>query len=177
MYMRYLKSRRDEKDHYSFAEKVCLFGCNEGFTPWLLLKQIARSQEEPYPWHINIANALNETEYSGSMLLIDLKPKQRKSNLALYEVEDVWGYSDSGWTPILLRLSGLFIDADPATVNRNEFCILDCEKIGPIYEFLYLAGSVSGGKLTGGWTAPPASPTNAALLFPDTLRYFLKCMA
>ncbi len=177
MYMRYLKSRHDGKDQYSFNEKISLFGCHNGFIPWLLLKQTAPSQEEAYQWYVNIANALNATEYCGSTLLIDLKPKQRKSNLSLYEVEDVWGYSDSGWTPILLRMSGLFIDADPATVDRNEFCIRDCEKIGPIYEFLYLAGSVSGGKLTGGWTAPPASPTNAALLFPDTLRYFLKCMA
>jgi hypothetical protein len=177
MFMRYLKTRLDGKDHFSFAEQVSLFGCNEGFIPWLLLKQIAPSQEEAYLWHVHVASALNATEYKGSALLIDLKPRQRKSNLSLYEVEDVWGYSDSGWTPILLRLSGLFIDADPAAVHRNEFCIPDRKRIGPIYEFLYLAGSVSGGKLTGGWTAPPASPTNAALLFPDTLRYFLDCMA
>ena len=177
MYMRYLKSDQNGKDQYSFAEQICLFGCNEGFIPWLLQKKMVPTQEEPYLWHVNIAHSMDATEYRSSAIIIDLKPKQKKSNLSLYELEDVWGYSDSGWTPILLRLSGLFIDADPRIVNRNEFCIRDRERIGPIYEFLYLAGSVSSGKLIGGWTAPPASPTNAALLFPDTLRYFLKCIA
>lgn len=177
MYMRYLKSRRGANCHYSFAEKTSLFGCNNGFIPWLLRKQIAEAQEEAYSWHINIGSALNATEYRGSTLVIDLKPKQKKTNLSLYEVEDIWGYSDNGWTPVLLRLSGLFMDADPSRINRNRFRIGDNERIGPIYEFLYLSGSVSDGKLTGGWTAPPSSPTNAALLFPDTLRYFLKCMS
>jgi len=86
------------------------------------------------------------------------------------------GLSDSGWTPILLRLNGLFIDEDPSLVNRNDFIRKDCDIVGPIYEFLYLAGSVTDGKLTGKWGAPPPSPTNAALLWPDSLKYFFQCI-
>jgi hypothetical protein len=41
-------------------------------------------------------------------LVIDLKPKQNKTNVSFYEVTDVCGVSDSGWTPILLRLRALF---------------------------------------------------------------------
>ena len=117
---------------YEFIKEKChLFGCNEGFIPWLLKRQIPSSQGEPYKWHIPIQDALNETEYSGSTLVIDLKPKQNKTNLSLYELLDVWGYSDSGWTPILLHLSGLFVDADPKKIDRNKFAINDCDREEP----------------------------------------------
>jgi hypothetical protein len=43
----------------------------------------------------------------------------------------------------------------------------------PIYEVLHMYGSVHGGRLTGAWTAPGPSSTNAALLWPDTLSYFV----
>lgn len=89
---------------------------------------------------------------------------------------NVWGYSDNGWTPILLRLNGLFIDHDPSLVDRNDFIRADDDIDGPIYEFLYLDGSVTDGKITGLWVPPPASPTNAALLWPDTLSYFFQCI-
>ena len=46
----------------------------------------------------------------------------------------------------------------------------------PIYEFMYLAGSVANGELDGPWTAPPVSATNAALLFPKALEFFLQCI-
>jgi len=107
---------------------------------------------------------------------LHIKPKQNKTNLSLYEVMDVWGYSEGGWSPILLRLNGLFVDEDPSVVDRNSFVRKDDEIDGPIYEFLYLDGSVAEGKLTGSWAPPPASPTSAALLWPDTLNYFFYCI-
>jgi hypothetical protein len=147
--------------------------------PWLLGRQVPAKQDEPYRWHLSVPDALDGatkdgTDYTGSTLVIDLKPKQSKTNLSLYEVLDVWGYSSSAWTPILLHLSGLFVDADPSTVNRNEFEIADEGRDEPIYEFMYLDGSVAGGKLVGKWNAPPASPTNAALLWPESLAYFFQ---
>ena len=89
---------------------------------------------------------------------------------------DVWGYSSSGWTPISLHLSGLFVDEDPSKYDRNDFWIEDSRRDEPIYEFLYIQGSVSNGKLSGSWTSPPVSPTNAALLWPSTLIYFIECI-
>jgi hypothetical protein len=175
MYARYKKQRVNGKDRFQFVETVSLFGCNNGFIPWLLTEQIRPRQGEPYKWHLSIESALAKTEWSGS-LVIDLKPKQKKTNLSLYEVLDVWGYSDSEWTPILLHLSGLFVDVSPKVIDRNDFLIKDEEREEPIYEFLYLVGSVSNGKLTGKWITPPASPTNAALLWPQTLKYFIDCI-
>ena len=179
MYMRYLKKSDAGRSSYQFAERICLFGCNRGFIPMLLRKRIPRSQGEPFKWHIPIGDSLNgiawnNRDYTGSALIIDLKPKQNKNNLSLYELEDVWGYSEDGWSPILLRLCGLFVDADPKGVDRKKFAIRDTEREGPIYEFMYLTGSVKDGQVDGLWNAPPASPTNAALLWPEALAYFFE---
>ena len=178
MYIRYKKTQRGNGiSRYEFVEQVSLFGCNNGFIPWLLELQTQSSQNEPYLWHMDVQKALEMTnKYSGSTLVIDLKPKQNKTNLSLYELIDVWGYSDVGWTPILLHLGGLFVDADPDLVNRNDFVISDNENDGPIYELLYLDGSIRNGKIVGTWNAPPASPTNAALLWPKTLNHFVQCI-
>jgi hypothetical protein len=173
MYSRYVKTQADGRDHYRFIENICLFGCNEGYIPWLLAEQTPSTQEEPYAWHLDVEAALAKTEFAGSALIIDLKPKQKKSNLSLYELIDVWGYSASDWTPILLHLTGLFVDADPTKFNRKDFWRRDDQKDDPIYEVLYLDGTVSKGKITGKWIAPPASPTNAALLWPETRNYFV----
>jgi hypothetical protein len=89
---------------------------------------------------------------------------------------DVWGYSADGWSPILLRLNGLFVDENPSAVNREDFVRKDNDIDGPIYEFLYLDGSIKDGKLSGLWVPPPASPTNAALLWPKTINYFFQCI-
>ena len=147
-------------------------------------KKIGRSQSEPYKWHIELQHALSQDEkLAGLTVIIDLKPKQNKENISLYELMDVWGYSDSGWSPILVHLHGLLVDEDPNRIDRNQFPIKDIDREGPIFEFMYLNGSVSDGhsvsegQLVGRWTSPPASPTNAALLWPEPLRYFLGCIS
>ena len=178
MYARYMRTQVGaHATRYEFQERASLFGCNNGFIPWLLSLKIPRGQGEPFRWHVNVLGELGSNrEYLNNSLVIDLKPKQNKTNLSLYEVMDVWGYSDSGWSPILLRLTGLFVDQDPSSVNRNKFVRKDSELDGPMYEFLYLDGSVGHGKLLGSWVPPPASPTNAALLWPATLNYFVQCI-
>ena len=173
MYARYLIRREPGRSSYQFAGRCALFGCNQGFIPWLLRRQLSSLQGEPYRWHLPIQDCLNgaernDTDLTGSTLIIDLKPKQNKPNLDFYEVLDVWGYSDDGWSPILLHLSALPV----AKVDRNEFIINDDERDEPIYEFMYLSGSVTDGRLVGRWNAPPVSPTNAALLWPEVLAYF-----
>jgi hypothetical protein len=178
MYAIYKKQRVDGKDHFRLTEEeVCLFGCNKGLIPRLLKMQIALGQTEPYKWHIAVPSELDKTNRCrGSTLVIDLKPKQREKNVALYELLDVWGYSADEWTPIMLRLSGLFVDVDPAGIDRGNFLIADEKRFDSIYEYLYLDGTVSNGTLVGKWTAPPASPTNGALLFPDATKYFIQCI-
>jgi len=181
MYARYIRTRvgTDATRYQLQEQRISLFGCNNGYIPWLLRLKIPTGQNEPYLWHVNVVSELGaHPDYLNSTLVIDLKPKQNKTNLSLYEVMDVWGYSSDGWSPILLRLNGLFVDEDPSIINRKRkyFVRKDDEVDGPIYEFLYLVGSVNKGKIVGTWVPPPASPTNAALLWPNTLNYFVQCI-
>lgn len=177
MYALYTKDRVEEKDHFQMYAECSLFGSKGGFIPWLLAKHIPPDQGGPYKWHIDVPSELDKTtEYARMTLIIDLKPKQREKNVALYEVLDVWGYSAKGWTPVMLRLSGLFVDAEPAGIDRNDFFIEDEKRQDAIYEYLYVQGSVACGALTDKWILPPASSTNGALLFPDAMKYFLQCM-
>jgi len=178
MYARYVRTRIEtDATRYQFQERVSLFGCNNGFIPRLLRLKIPAAQGQPYRWHVNAVHELGaHPDYPNNTLVIDLKPKQNANNLSLYEVMDVWGYSSSGWSPILLRLHGLFVDEDPGAFDRYDFTRTDNEIDGPIYEFLYLDGSINEGKLVGTWRAPPVSATNAALLWPDAWNYFVQCI-
>jgi hypothetical protein len=88
-----------------------------------------------------------------------------------------WGYSDAEWTPILIHLSGLFVEVSPKAIDGNGFLINDKkEREGPIYEFPYLVGSIPNRKLTGTWITPPASPTNAALFVAPSPQVFVDCI-
>jgi hypothetical protein len=85
---------------------------------------------------------------------------------------EVWGHSAKGWTPIMLRLRGLYIDANPAQVDSENFERLDEHIDDPIFSMMYLHGSIKEGELVDKWTTPGPSATNAVLLWPDTLEYF-----
>lgn len=176
MYAIYKKQCENGTSKFIYLEKTALFGCNVGLIPRILRNSMSSEQAEPYLWHIPIEKALKENGYPNSTIIIDLRPNKNEVDLSLYELLDVWGYSSSGWTPIMLHMRGLFVDEDSTKYNRYDFKIADCEREEPIYEFLYLQGSVSNGELYDKWTAPPVSPTNAALLWPDPLRYFIKCI-
>ena len=175
--MRYLKKEKSGCSSYHFVEECSLFGCNNGFIPWLLSRQVSSSQSEPYKWHLPIQDSLKrakwgETDCDGSTLIIDLKPKQNKKNLSS---TSCWMCGDTrtqAGVPYSCILVDYLLMKIPKRVNRNQFDINDNKREEPIFEFMYLDGSVEGGKLVGRWNAPPASPTNAALLWPEPLAYF-----
>lgn len=172
MYALYRKTRTNDVSHYVFGSPTHVFGCNNGEVPKLLQKRLVPGDSQPYQWHLPVAEMLAE---SGEALVIDLKPNSRDQahDLSLYELLDVWGVSADFWTPAMLRLRGLCVDGMPETPNRIEFERKDAECTEPIYSFVYLAGTVLNGKLSGKWTAPRASSTNSTLLWPPTLRYFI----
>ena len=172
MYALYDKVRNKGSTRYCFRKKVSLFRCKSGYVPWLLSKQFTADSSEPLPWHVNIESSLGNVGQDNQTLIIDLKPKSKEPNLSLYEVSNVWGYSASGWTPILLHLRGLFIDEDRGRFNEQDFIRTPAEIDDPIFSMMYLRGTIKGSHLEGKWTPPGPSPTNSVLLWPDALKYF-----
>ena len=77
MYARYTRKRiGTDATRYQLQEPVSLFGCNNGFIPWLLSLKIPTAQGEPYLWHVDVVSELGaHADYPDSTLLIDLKPK------------------------------------------------------------------------------------------------------
>ena len=170
-YFRY--NRTDENGHWRFVlqGQDHLYGCNAGVVAQALEDQITDGQQEPWLWHINVPEVLGH----GDIFVIDLKPNQRRGNneFSFYELLDVWGYSDGGWTPALLRLRGLLIDHKDDDLDCNNFTIDPEEVDEPIFTFAYFAGSIENRQLSGTWLPPGPSPTNSVLLWPDALDYFI----
>ena len=113
-------------------------------------------------------------EHDNQTLIIDLKPRNARRNLSLYEVSDVWGVSYSSWTPIMLHLRGLFIDEDPDCFDTKDFVRRPEEIDEPIFSMMYLQGGVKNGRLEGKWIPPGPSSTNGVLLWPEDFEYFLQ---
>jgi hypothetical protein len=104
MFALYEKHPTEDGYRYRFSERVHLFGCNNGYIPWLLSESLSEAVSEPLPWHLCIGDALGAVDQDDSALIINLKPNARAPNLSLYEVIEVFGYSTSGWTPVMLHL-------------------------------------------------------------------------
>jgi hypothetical protein len=181
MYLIYKTKKSGLATEFTKVEKrykVCLFGRNEGWIPWILKQSLigSKANSEPLYWHLSEALITEELEKdqekpNGNALLIDLKPHDKK-NLSLYQVLEAWGHSASGWSPVMLRLRALFVDADPTKFDRTRFTRSDCETTGPIFSLYYARGTVDGGNLKGTWNLPRPSSTNSVVLWPDTMRYF-----
>ena len=172
MYALYEISAPNNEKRYRFEKQVSLFGSKSGYVPWLLTHQLDPGSSEPKKWHVEIPDALSQAGHQNRALMINLKPNSATPNLSLYELLDVWGYSDSGWTPVMLRLRGLYMDEDPSLVDENDFSrtTRDCDE--PIFSMMYLRGTIQRGALKGRWTPPGPSSTNSVLLWPEVLEYF-----
>ena len=172
MYALYEKVADGESYSYRFGEQVSLFGCNSGYIPWLLAKTIDKAASEPLAWHLIVDDALGVVGKKDHALIINLKPNSKEPNLSLYEVMEVFGYSASGWTPVMLYLRGLFVDEKPAKFDANAFVRSPADAEDPIFSMTYLNGTVRNGAIQGRWTAPGPSSTNSVLLWPDAFKYF-----
>ncbi len=172
MYALYERNPQASHWHYKFQNEDHLFGCVNGKIPKLLSHSLSPEHNQPYKWHLNVPEALAQVGNEHRTLIINLKPNSRQPNVSLYELLDVWGYSAGDWTPVMMRLRGLFVDEDPKNVDPQDF-VYDLSKADdPIFSVTYLKGSIANGQLTGLWIAPPSSSTNSVLLWPDVMKYF-----
>jgi hypothetical protein len=172
------KEMRSGRAVFQKGEAISLFGCNEGWMPWLLQMTMPKRQNEPFAWHLKIQEVLAldqvRKDYpNAEAIVVDIKPTS-KDEFFVCELEDIYGYSDSDWTPLLWRMKVLQIGSEP---KKNHLANFEAPDDGDIvYEFLYAQGSVKEGKTTGLWTPPKPSATNAALLWSESLEYFIKCI-
>ena len=172
MYALYEKASDGEAYRYRFGKQVSLFGCNSGYIPRLLAKTVDKAASEPLAWHLSVDDALRTVGQEDHALIIDLKPNSKEANLSLYEVVEVFGYSASGWTPVMLYLRGLFVDEDPSKFDAQAFVRATAEVDDPIFSMTYLKGTLRSGAIEGRWTPPGPSSTNSVLLWPDAFKYF-----
>ncbi|HWO57341.1 MAG TPA: hypothetical protein VNN55_07235 [bacterium] len=124
----------------------------------------------PYTWHADETALISEIEKATAdkAIIIDLKPRDLKA-VSLFRLHDVWGYSQSEWTVLMLRLEDLYIDhpvADPARF-KERFASPEA-KTSDVFEFLYLLGGVTGGT----WNWGLAGRVNGALLWPKMAAHF-----
>jgi hypothetical protein len=172
MYALYEKVADGESYRYLFGKQVSLFGCNSGYIPRLLARTVDKAASEPLAWHLVVDDALLAIGQKDHALIIDLKPNSKEPNLSLYEVVEVFGYSASGWTPVMLYLRGLFVDEEPSKFDARAFLRGPTDTEDPIFSMTYLKGTLRNGALQGRWTVPGPSPTNSVLLWPAAFKYF-----
>jgi len=176
MYILYEKENLGDYYRYTGFDEKSLFGCNNGLIPWMLNLIIPKNQNEPYAWFLDVNKILDENGYPNMAMVIDIKPKNTEEPLiTLCELSKIWGFSNHQWTPMMFGLNTLIIDEDINDYNKEIFQVPK-QNLEVIYSFLYAQGSITDGKITGKWIAPKASPTNSALLWPESLSYFIKCI-
>lgn len=72
----------------------------------------------------------------------------------------------------MLCLRGVLVHENPNLYDKVKFTQFNFNIDNFIFPMMYLKGSVKDGLIFGKWTPPGPSPTNAVLLWPETLKYF-----
>jgi hypothetical protein len=176
MYALYTEHLTRNRRSFKLIEQVSLYGCNVGLIPKLLTKAIPRKAKEPVKWHLPIRTSLPKIGITDSVIIIDIQPADKNKEILLTELLDVWGYSNSGWTPILMRHRILLTGENETRNRKRRFSIPASDDYDVVHSLMYLNGSVQAGNLIGKWTTPGPSSTNSVLLWPDALEYFIDCI-
>lgn len=171
-YLLYAKRAAGDGDEYAQLRATALGGNRSGIISRYLRRIAASATSEPWAWHLPMDQALRELENDAGAFIIDLKPANA-ALVSLYEVRNIWGFTSSGWTPLMLELETLLVDEDAKAFNKTLFRV---PKTGrdQVVTFLYLDGGVHEGELTRTWNFPGPSSTNSVLLWPEALAYFMK---
>lgn len=129
----------------------------------------------PIEWHLTekqMLTLLQTDKPDEQALIVELKPKA-EGNVSLYRITDAWGHTKPHWTPLALRLQTLFVDrqeSDPDAFQEQFELPEDDGDL--VHEFLYL----TAGTESDSWNWGRTGSVNAALLWPNTFRYFVKAM-
>ena len=179
-YFIYSRTHEDDRWRFTLKGQAFLYGCNVGLVANALRSQIADGQREHRTWHINVSEAVQQQNSTGDVFVIDLKPNQRLKNneFSFYELMDVWGFSDEGWTPAMLGVRALLVDCKDDDLDCCDFTIVPNPKHinEPIFTFVYFSGSIMHGQVEGTWLPTGPASANGALLWPDASTHFARIM-
>jgi len=175
MYYIYKEEMEDNKVLFRQIKVTHLAGCTNGLIAKYLKKTINNSVTEPYAWHIASDKLFKTLCLPGNILVIDIKPNS-KEELSLFKIKNIWGYSSSGWTPIMLELKIIVHNKNPDDYNRESVEPENYEESDSVFTLLYLKGTIRNGKLEDKWIFPGRSSTNSVLLWPDARDYFISKM-
>jgi hypothetical protein len=175
MYYLYHIKKSDKVNIYQRIEQTKLFGCNVGMIPKILRNIIPPDQNEIYKWKINLEKDLPKIGINDSCIIIDAKPN-KSDNVSLYKIENIFGYSSSGWTPMMLHLKALLVDNKGEEESKNNFEINN-DKEEDVFTFVYVfnGSTIKQGTITGKWVPSRPSSINSALLLKPVFDYFIEC--
>ncbi|MBK8847118.1 MAG: hypothetical protein IPO27_11430 [Bacteroidetes bacterium] len=167
MYSLYERTPDATQLRLKFKEHIKLAGCNWGIIPNLLADKLKPTDNPPIGWTLDVSEYYNKNNES---IIIDITPKNKTAEVFLCELDKVIGFTYDAWTPIMYRLNILFNGIQSNGIDKISFVYLD--KTEAIYTMLYLYGSFKNGELVGTWNYPGPSPTNALLLWSESLTFF-----
>lgn len=152
------------------VQPISLFGSKNGLIARALSTLLTPNVRQPCQWRLcarHIAEGL-----LGNEILIDADPSN-KTEVKLYRLREVFGHSESEWTPMLWHCDALTNGATPYDLSRAAFVVSSRKIDGRIFTWTYARGTIVEGKLQGKWIPPGPSSTNGPLLWPHVMRYFI----
>jgi hypothetical protein len=174
MYCLYNFQRQENTKNFQFYKETHLFGRNKGLIAQILKEKRPCTGSIGCKWQINLENDLPVIGLESRVIVVDLKP-YATGNLSLYELVNVFGYSFSGWTPMMLHLKTIFVDEEGHSDQKKAFEISE-DRQENVFTFAHVMdGWIKNGELIGIWTPPRPSSTNSALLWDDVFEYFIQC--
>ena len=150
-YYIYSRSTQGSTTTYTFVRGAKLYGRSASEILRLLKPLIPASQGEPFPWCLLVRDAFATDCHPDWSFIIDLRPNARPPVFYFFELLQVCGHSDEGWTPALLRLRQVL---DESAVGRTrppqQFQLDDNAYLDPIYTVIHFGKE--GSKRGANWS-------------------------
>lgn len=138
-----------------------------------IVRESTREKSNPIEWELYEKElvAFYGVDPKQHAIVIDLKP-QSKTEVSLYRLRHVWGYSSDGWTPMAFELECLYGDykVQDVEVFKTRFPA-PANSDPQVYEFLHLQADATGGR---SWGFGRVGNVNATLLWPQVFDSFVR---
>lgn len=140
--MAFLLYSEDRDGHWHLVQNIKLLPIIADFVSakWKATRQSTLQWAMSERHITSRAKRLHGLPSGNYFVVIDLKPNAN-GNVSLYRVQNVWGVTIRTWTPIALRLQGLFVDqtrVNPARFKQGFRPPAETKRENGIHEFSLL---------------------------------------